>query len=307
MGDVGNLFDIEDELAVADPMPDGSDICLGPNISLGRDEEFINMDGDFDPNEWFSVCVLTVPDVDRFPIPKTFSENKIPVDLSGLDELSWGDVRRLIQPSVSDDQLAEIETRERSREKPRAKVLEAITEEQSARGDGFRQWVISMGRNPLTCRISAIAYQVGTAGECVSMAIDSLDHERAALEEMAAAWHAFDNRSGFSHVAGWDLDFTLRVLSARRAGLGIHSERQDFRPCMPVSGRNWADHVAQAGGLQVAAVSLGIASHEIPEIAGPMDVWRVWRNHPGLVELSDWCAGQLMLERELLTVTQRLW
>jgi hypothetical protein len=38
-----------------------------------------------------------------------------------------------------------------------------------------------------------------------------------------------------------------------------------------------------------------------------MEVWRAYRLQPGDVRLSDWVAGQLMLEREMLMVTQGLW
>ena len=301
MVDSASLFAVDDEV---DDAAEESPTC-GSQLYSGVIN--LNSEDDRDPAEWFSVCVLTVPDVDRFPIPKEFAENKIPVDLSGLEDLSWGDVRKLIQPTLSDDQLAEIQERERRREKPRAKVLESIIEEQLARGDGFQRWVIDTGRNPLMCRIAALSYQVGNRGECMSYSIESLAHERAVLEEMMDAWHGFECRSGFDRVAGWDIDWTMRVVSARRAALGIHSDRQDFRPCLPVSGGRWAECATAAGGLPVAAVSLGVASHEIPEIAGPMDVWRSWRSCPGLVQFSDWVAGQLQLERELLTVTQGLW
>ena len=299
--DGASLFDVDD----AEDVPSGGYIVAG--LSASRGEFGLNPADDLDPSEWFSVCVLTVPDVDRFPIPKRFTEDKQPADLSGLDELSWGDVRKLIQPSLPDDQLAEVAERERNRPKPRAKVLETIAAEQAARGDGFQQWVLATGRNPLMCRIAALAYQVGNRGECISFSIESLQHERAVLDELHSAWHGFERRSGFDRVAGWDIDFTMRVLSARRVALLIYSERQDFRPCLPISGGRWAEYAAAAGGLDVAAVALGVVGHEIPEIAGPMDVWRSWRSGPGLVQLSDWVAGQLQLERELLTVTQGLW
>ena len=261
----------------------------------------------FDPDQWFSVCVLTVPDVDRFPVPVVFSENKVAIDLSGLDELSWGDVRRLVTASVPDEQLDEIEAREKGREKPRAKVLEAVAAERVLRGDGFGEWVRSTGGNPLTCRIAAIAWQAGGAAEVVPVAPADLSQELVALRDCFAAWTAFCSDSGFDRLAGWDLDYTMRVICARRAAMVEANGLSDFRPCLPVSGRDWISLVAQSGGLSQGAASLGIAQCEIPEIASPMEVWRAYRLQPGDVRLSDWVAGQLMLEREMLMVTQGLW
>jgi hypothetical protein len=258
---------------------------------------------------WFSIVVLTVPDLERFPIPKQFAALRAPVDLSGLDELSGAEVRRLIMPSLPDEQLDEIEARERARVKPRGKfVLDAIEAERATRFDGFPHWVETTARNPLMCRIAALAYQCD-GGELMSVAPATLEEESAALEQLRAAvpdWYTSACSLNF-RFAGWDIDQSMRVLAGRFAFLCLDLPRMLRLSHLGVDGRDWRATVDQAGGLRVAASALGIAHHEIPEIATQMDVWRVWLSQPGDVRLADWAAGQCQLERDLLQITDRLW
>ena len=278
--------------------------------------------GDFDPDDdrqvstWFNVTVLTVPDVDRFPVPACFGDSKQPVDLSKLAELPGGEIRKLIMPSLPDEQLAEIEAAEKSREKPRGMVLNAITAEKHDRGvpcdacghahQRFEDWVEKTAANPLSCRIAAIAWQVGDA-EVVAMAPVSLEEEAAALADLRVAWSAFARGSGFDRLAAWDLDAVMPVVISRRLVLGAECQHDDFLPCYRITGREWIQRVDGVGGLRVAAQSLGQAEHEIPYLPTAVDVFRVFRKSPGAVELSDWAAAKLTLERDLLQLVQVLW
>jgi hypothetical protein len=59
--------------------------------------------------------------------------------------------------------------------------------------------------------------------------------------------------------------------------------------------------IRQAGGLQVAAQAIGMAAGDIACVPSGLDVWLAFRAGKA-VELSDWCAGKLQLEAELISV-----
>lgn len=315
-----DLFEVDDD-SVAVATGESFDEVSGrilEEISAG----IARKAGDFDPDDdrqvstWFNVTVLTVPDVDRFPVPACFGDSKQPVDLSKLAELPGGEIRKLIMPSLPDEQLAEIEAAEKSREKPRGMVLNAITAEKHDRGvpcdacghahQRFEDWVEKTAANPLSCRIAAIAWQVGDA-EVVSMAPVSLEEEAAALADLRVAWSTFGRGTGFDRLAAWDLDAVMPVVISRRLFLGNECSHDDFLPCYRITGREWIQRVDGVGGLRVAAQSLGQAEHEIPYLPSAVDVFRVFRKSPGAVELSDWAAAKLTLERDLLQLVQVLW
>lgn len=315
-----DLFEVDDD-SVAVAAEESFDDVAGRVLEDVK-QGIARLSGDFDPDEdrqvatWFNVTVLTVPDVDRFPIPACFGDAKQPVDLSKLAELPGGEIRKLIMPSLPDEQLAEIEAAEKSREKPRGMVLNAIAAEKHDRGvpcdacghahQGFEDWVAKTAANPLSCRIAAIAWQVGEA-EVVALAPVSLEEEAAALADLRVAWSAFSRGTGFDRLAAWDLDAVMPVVISRRLFLGTDCHHDDFLPCYQITGREWIGRVDAVGGLRVAAQSLGQAEHEIPYLPSPVDVFRVFRKSPGSVELSDWAAAKLTLERDLLQLVQVLW
>ncbi len=315
-----DLFEVDDDSVAVAP-EESFDEVAGRILNDICDGIARNV-GDFDPDDdrqvstWFNVTVLTVPDVDRFPVPACFGDSKQPVDLSKLSELPGGEIRKLIMPSLPDEQLAEIEAAEKSREKPRGMVLNAITAEKHDRGvpcdacghahQRFEDWVAKTAANPLSCRIAAIAWQVGEA-EVVAHAPVSLEEEAAALADLRVAWSTFARGSGFDRLAAWDLDAVMPVVISRRLFLGCSCSHDDFLPCYRITGRDWIQRVDEVGGLRVAAQSLGQAEHEIPYLPSPVDVFRVFRKSPGSVELSDWAAAKLTLERDLLQLVQVLW
>jgi len=315
--DLFEIDDVEDESVVGGEEPAVENFA-GKVQVLGVTRRA----GDFDPDDdrqlstWFSVCVLTVPDVDRFPIPARFAAEKQPVDLSGVVDLSGGEVRRLILPSLPDEQLHQIEAAEKNREKPRAMVLNAVAAEKHDRSlpcDAcghvslqFAEWVAKTAQNPLSCRIAAIAWQAGDS-ELQAFAPASLEEEAAALADLRVAWVTFKASDGFERLSSWDLTSVMSVVTARRNALAIDCRHDDFKPCYQITGRDWAQHVDAVGGLELAALSLGVAAHEIPARMSPVDVFAAWRSSPGSVELSDAAAARLGLERDLLSVVQSLW
>jgi hypothetical protein len=284
-------------------------------------ENFTQCDVFNDPSvtaNWFSVCVLTVPDVDRFPLPARFAAAKQPIDLAGLADLSGGEVRKLILPSLPDEQLDQIEAAEKLREKPRQMVLTAVAAEKQDRGlpcdacghvsEQFAQWIARVSGNPLSCRIAAVAWLAGD-GEIQMHAPVSLEEELTALQRMLEDWVLFDQGFPNKHLSAWDLAETMRFITARNAGLGVLSQPGAKFPvafCV-ADGSAWRSFVAEVGGLEVAAYSLGVAVHEIPSVLTPLDVFRMWRESPGSTDLVDAAASRLMLEREMLQIVRTLW
>jgi hypothetical protein len=264
---------------------------------------------------WFSVVVLTVPDVVRFPVPARFAAEKQPIDLAGLADLSGGEVRKLILPSLPDEQLDQIEAAEKSREKPRQMVLTAVQAEKMDRAlpcvtcghvsDQFSDWVTRTARNPLSCRIAAIAWQAGD-GELVSFAPVGLEEEAAALADLRVAWAEMGSLLCRT-LSSWDLNQTMAVVTARRNSLGIDCAHDDFYPANLSHGGLWVERANAIGGLADAAAVLGVAEHEIPVVLSPVDVFRMWRLQPGSTSLLDAAASQLSLEREMLQIVRTLW
>ena len=254
--------------------------------------------------DFFSLAVLTVPDVDRIGIPGRFSESKVPVDLAGLAEMSWGSVRKLIMPSLPDEQLAEIERVERSREKTRAKVLDAIEAEWADRGTGFFDWVMQMSANPFAARVVAVAWRAGRDGSIESVACVDDDAEREAFRALRDAWGGWKVESppGFAVIAGFGVDAALRLLRVRAAGVGLLEPFWDWSPVRVLDCGEYLSAIDKVGGLVAASQAIGVADADMPAVPGGLDVWRAWRSGSGEILLSDWCAGKLQLEAELIGV-----
>jgi len=263
----------------------------------------------------FSVCLLTVPDVARFPLPARYSTGKVCVDLAGLAELSGGEVRKLIQPELPDDQLLEIGAAEKLREKPRQMVLAAVTSEKLARDmvcdccgqkpESFSDWVSRVARNPLSCRIAAIAWRAGESAEVVSFAPASLEDEAAALADLRVAWSQWQVPASASAVCAWDANQVIRIVFARRLHAGFDDWDIDCQPSSLVSATEWWAWAKDIGGLAQAASALGIADHEIPYVLTDLEVYQQFTAEPGSLKLVDAAASQLQLERDLLQVLSR--
>lgn len=271
-------------------------------------------------DDLFSVCVLTVPDVARFPLPARYSIGKVAVDLAGLAELSGGEVRKLIQPELPDDQLLEIGAAEKLREKPRQMVLAAVTSEKLARDmvcdscgqkpESFSDWVSRVARNPLSCRIAAIAWRAGESAEVVSFAPASLEEEAAALADLRVAWSQWtvtkDHIRG-KNIGAWDAQQVMRIVFARRLYVGIDCQHSDFNPSILRSAVEWWSWARDIGGLAQVAAALGIAAHEIPHVLTDLEVYQQFTAEPGSLKLVDAAASQLQLERDLLQVLSTLY
>lgn len=262
-----------------------------------------------DPGDLFSVCVLTVPDLGRFPIPPQFELDKQPVDLSCLESMSAAETKALISPALPDEQLQAILAAERTRDKTRNIVLKAVAAELEIRGDGFRQWVERMAANPLTCRIAALAYQCGESETVVFVPCDGGDSEEAAIRNLYESWRCWVNSTGREYLGAWDLIGVMRAITTRGVRCGVLTDGRGFGSYYGVRSPSlaWIGLAEQAGGLRVLADSLGVAPDYIPPIPSPLDVFREWRAAPGSVKLQDWVAGQLMVEREILDMSAALW
>jgi len=271
-------------------------------------------------DDLFSVCLLTVPDVARFPLPARYSIGKVAVDLAGLAELSGGEVRKLIQPELPDDQLLEIGAAEKLREKPRQMVLAAVTSEKLARDmvcdscgqkpESFSDWVSRVARNPLSCRIAAIAWRAGESAEVVSFAPASLEDEAAALADLRVAWSQWtvtkDHIRG-KNIGAWDAQQVMRIVFARRLYVGFDDRDINFHPSILRSATEWWSWAREIGGLAQVAAALGIAAHEIPHVLTDLEVYQQFTAEPGSLKLVDAAASQLQLERDLLQVLSTLY
>lgn len=310
MESIEDLFDVELTDEEAESVVD--DVLTGVSVPGKVIDTLCQPSGDA-----FSVCVLTVPDVDRFPLPERFAVNKTPVDLAGIAHLSGGELRKLIQPSLPEEQLLQIEAAERVREKPRQMVLSAVHTEKLARDmacdccghrpSSFADWIESHARNPLTCRIAAIAWQDGEDGELVAIAPASLEEEAAALADLRVRWSQFSNSAGqFAKLSAGEINQVMWTITVRRMFLGMQCEPGDFSPAF-VQHSEWLRFAKMAGGITGMAKAIGLADHEIPPVLSDLAVYQQYRSQPGSVGLVDAVAAQLQLERSLIQAMSVLW
>lgn len=269
------------------------------------------------PEVWFSVAVLTVPDLSRYPIPAEFGGvEEVRVDLGNLAALSGSDTKALLQPSLPAEQLEQIYQEELNRDKPRGIVLKAIAAEQDRRGGGFESWVVAHAANPLTSQIAALAYSCGDAEPVVFGIVDGATDddpaavsEREALRQLFRAWRSFCAETGYSFLSAWDLPQVMRVVTARSVFHGMLQDGHCYSPHQPVSAASpaWLAAAEQAGGLRRVGEAVGMISAEIVEVPSPLQVFLEFRQRPGSVLLQDWASGRLSLEREILSIGQSLW
>jgi len=304
MSAIQSLFDVyfDDEITQAEAEKLLDVVLPVPAESSSNDDDL------------FSVCLLTVPDVARFPLPARYSIGKVAVDLAGLAELSGGEVRKLIQPELPDDQLLSIGAAEKLREKPRQMVLAAVTSEKLARDmvcdscgqkpESFSDWVSRVARNPLSCRIAAIAWRAGESAEVVSFAPASLEAEAAALADLRVAWSQWQI-PGMSTVSAWDANQVMRIVFARRLYAGFDDRDIEFYPSRRQVAAEWWSFAKDIGGLVAAASTLGIAAYEIPYVLTDLEIYQQFTAEPGSLKLVDAAASQLQLERDLLQVLSR--
>lgn len=256
---------------------------------------------------WFSIAIITVPDLERWPLPAEFSANKVPVDLAGLEAKSMAETRALITETLPDDQLETINEAELKREKPRQAVLKCIHAERERRGPGFANWVAKQSLNPLTCRIAGIAWGV-TAGSLslTQLAPVNAVEEAEALGALVAAFDEFRSVSHlltFPKLAALDVDWTMKVIGARRIALGLDCDESDFKPVQWVTAGNWLNHIEAVGSISNAAHGFGIQHQLIPYVPELMEVYCT---AAGSVDLSDWAASKLLLELDLLRIISRI-
>lgn len=302
---------------VEEPEADSDQPLLEDLFALDDDESaesvIIGIPG---PEVWFSVAVLTVPDLTRYPLPAEFGGvEEVKVDLGNLAAMAGGETKALIQPSLPAEQLELIYQDEINRDKPRGIVLKAIAVEQERRGGGFEAWVKTHAANPLTCRIAALAYSCGDNEPIVFAPVDLATEgdpvftERDALKQMFGDWLRFCAETGYSFLAAWDLSQAMRVITARSIFNGLLQDGHSYHPMQPIAApaSMWLPLSQEAGGLMRTAEAFGIHAAEINDVATPMQVYLEHRQRAGSTLLQDWVSGQLTLERDILTVTQSLW
>ena len=262
---------------------------------------------------WFSLAVLTVPDLDRFPVPKEFDAEKIPVDLTNISTMTMGEVRQLITSTLPPGQLESIYLVETYRDKPRPAVLKAIASERAARAPGFESWVVEKSRNPLMCRVAAVAWR-SESQSVVVHAPAAPEEEAAALADLRRDFDLHRTRCRGNYwpaMAALDLQWEMQVVTARRQRLGMDNSGDDFRPVEEVCAAGWGNVIRSSlqadRPLALVAESLGVPAHDIPDVPSVMRVFLEWRESPGSVQLQDWCANKLALESDLLRIIRRLW
>ena len=296
-----DLFDVFD-VAVADSEAADS-ACEA--YRLQTDDDVVHSpvsEAELDPcRDWFSVAVLTVPDLNRFPIPERFVADKVPVDLSDLAKSSMAETRALITATLPDEQLQEILIAERAREKPRQAVLKAVNAEIDDRGPGFEKWVSDLAGNVFQSRIVGIAWQ--GAGELHSEAPQNDFEETLSLTKLASVLEEFRVNRPYSKFTGLHIGVLRGILSVRAAALGVNLNLPAF--CCPIYD-SLHGVIAAAGGLRVVAEACGVARHEIAEVPTAMEVFTTFRRMPGDRQLADWAAGRLEMEREVLKVLIRI-
>lgn len=250
------------------------------------------------------LAVLSVPDESRFPLPEQFSLNSVPVDLSGLDEKSGGEVRSLVTPTLPTEQLLQIEIAERGRQKPRGMVLRAIQSERENRGTGFESWVAGAAASPIQSRIAALAWAVGDCDpEVISPGLmDGEASERDALQECFLQVTNLASESGIVELRAWDLPSVCRMLQARSVACGSKClfSASGVVPGWSAVDSFWPAHVASHGGLRAAALAFGGVDAEIVPVPSAVEVFLEFRREPGSVKLQDWVSGLLSLQRDML-------
>lgn len=315
---MADLFDdILDGIAVAEGDAESS---AEAEVAAADDPgTILNLPAGYSPvmagglSPWFSVAVLTVPDLDRFPVPKEFDAEKVPVDLADMPTMTMGEVRRLITATLPHGQLESIYLAEISRDKPRPAVLKAIASERADRGPGFENWVLEHARHPLMCRVAAVAWR-SESQSVVVHAPATLEEEAAALSDLRRDFDLHRTRCRGNYwpaMAALDLQLEMQVVTARRQKLGIENSGDDFRPVEEVCAAGWLSHIRTASvpdrPLCLVAESLGVPAHDIPDVPSVMRVFLEWRENPGSVALQDWCVNKLTLESDLLRIIRNLW
>ena len=294
-------------------VPEGADLddAVADGFAAGDPVEFAGPElrpGDVIRSDaWFVFSLLTVPDVDRFPVPAEFSAACEPVDLSGLAGLSAADTRRLIQPALSDEQLQIVKSAELARDKPRGMVMRAIEAAEHERADRFPAWVRGMAANPLTCRVAAVGWMTGHDGLPDGEVCGP--HEYSQLVELLGRWREWCQRLGFRVVAAVDVDWVLRVLTARLAYYGLTVEAQELRAAEVVQ-LPPAFGIAKAdAGLTLwqLAEAVGVDLFESSPLPSELGVWQIWRDDPAAVVLADWAASRVDLEAAILRQACGLW
>ena len=151
------------------------------------------------------VSFLTVPDVERFPVPPELTAGKIPVDLDGAEEWGLAQVRAVISPTLPDDQLETLWANENGRSRPRAGLMKPLSVERERRAGAYPAWVAAHASSLTRGRVAAVASALGYAEPVVEVCLTPED-EAAAFANLRCVER--------ESVAVWDLQL-LRLAGVR--------------------------------------------------------------------------------------------
>ena len=146
------------------------------------------------------VSFLTVPDVERFPVPPELTAGKTLVDLSGAADWGLAQVRAVIGPTLPDDQLEQLWANEIGRKRPRAGLVKPLGVERERRAGAYPAWVESHAASLTRGRIAAVASALGYAEPAVEVCLTP-DDEVAAFANLRSVER--------ESVAVWDLQALL--------------------------------------------------------------------------------------------------
>jgi hypothetical protein len=231
------------------------------------------------------VSLLTVPDVERFPVPAEFTAEKTPVDLAGSADWSLAQVREVITPTLPDGQLEQLWANEQRRPRPRAGVMKSLTAERERRGGGFPQWVADHAGSLTRSRVAAVAWALDRGQVSVNVCLTD-DEELAAFEDL--------NSTAREDLAIWDLQ-RLKLAGLRQLRLdpaaGVLHE--GFLRTRGVSAIESPAELAQA---------LDLPLFDLPDACEVFAAWQA----ADVVSLTQWATDQLRLERFAMLASWRV-
>lgn len=214
--------------------------------------------------EFVFVTLLTVADVERYPVPVIVPDEEAkPIDLAMVQKASAREVRDLVTPTLPDVQLQALLEIEQNRTKPRKWAMDALQAEVVRRGDAscgkcgqplesVAAHLQRLAADPYCSRIVAAAVAVGIDEPTAKTLVDVADEGAADAEAKLIDWVL--SEVGSRDVAAWDAVRQWQSLSVR--ALRCKATRHTGRPMLlgqfAPEGRSVAE-VAGAYGLNVPA------------------------------------------------------
>lgn len=251
------------------------------------------------------ISVLTVPDVQRFPVQEVVpaSEAK-PVDLQGLDRLSGADIKAVVSETLPDDQLQALADFVFGQERPKKVAADAIRQELIRRMgitcdacgqpvQSFAAWLEKHARDHLSCRVVAVAVALGSSEPEVLVAETDSDAVESSCSEndlLSMVWSWLD---GSREVGSADFASLWQILRVRSLAVDCSDRRTNS--VFPIYSQASISRLAE----ELAAFGLG-EGFPVPSAAM---VFSAWRDHRESA-LETMAVQQLEAERALVLASR---